>query len=123
MASIPVSRTTTVLAPTYRVATRARVRGKSNLLTAAVAFLGLTYASFSAASLAGSVLTEQARREGIQAMARTRAARMAEATIAAQVDELKSLRVIDQWARQNGFVAADRGLDSSMTRGRGKTQP
>ena len=114
MAAIPAIRTTTTLNPSLRVVTRERAEPKVNWFVATFVFLGLTYAFFSVGSLAGSVLGEQARREGLSAISRAAAARAEETVLSRRLDELNSLKSIDAWAAQNGFIAADRALVSSM---------
>lgn len=118
MAAIPVIRTSTTLNPPVRVVTGARDDTRVNWLAATVAFLGLTYCFFSAGSLAGSVLAEKARQEGLSSMARAKAAQAEEGLLSARLDELKSLKAIDAWAVRNGFVASDRVLAASFTQSR-----
>ena len=113
MAAIPALRTTTTLTP-VRVVTRDRAETKVNWFAATLAFVGLTYGFFSAGSLAGSVLAEKARRDGISAIARAKTARAEESILSQRLDELKSLKSIDTWAAQNGFVASDRMLQASL---------
>lgn len=114
MSAVPILRTTTVASPTLRISTRAKSKPRVNVLAASVAFLGLVYAFYCAASLAGSVLAEQARRQGIEAVARAKSARAAEVNLERRLDALRSLGAIDAWAAQNGFVPADRALQTSM---------
>ena len=118
MASIPVLRTTTVLSPTYRSSPAARALPQVNVSAAILAFVGLTYVFYSVASLAGSVLAEQARRDGLVATARAKAATQEMTFLQRRLDRLKSLGAVDQWAAQNGFVAPDRAANSSLVASR-----
>jgi len=122
MAAIPAIRTTTVLTPSLRVAARARSRTQINVWVASGVFLALTYLFFCAASLAGNVLAERPRRRGIKALPRSNAARPAEANLERRLDSMRSLAAIDAWAAQNGFVASDRSLQTSMRPNDGKPQ-
>ena len=118
MAAIPALRTTTVLTPAYRAAPAARAMPHVNLSAAILAFVGLTYIFYSAASLAGSVLAEQARRDGLTAAARAKAATQEMTFLQRRLDGLKSLGAVDRWAAQNGFVAPDRAAHSSLVASR-----
>jgi hypothetical protein len=122
MAAIPAIRTTTTLNPSIRVVTRDRAESKTNWFAATLAFTGLTYAFFSAGSLAGSVLAEQARRDGLTAIARAKAARSVESALMGRIDDLRSLRSIDAWAAQNGFVASDKALQTSLPTNWGRSR-
>ncbi|MFN3729502.1 MAG: hypothetical protein ACK4XJ_07305 [Fimbriimonadaceae bacterium] len=73
-----------------------------------VLFLGLTAATFFASSLAGNVLVEIARVEGIEARNRTSYARQQEALLRGRIERLKSLDVIDQWASRHGMLPPER---------------
>lgn len=129
MASIPVIRSSAVLAPGYpvaapaRVRTRARVAPRAQVVPLLFFFLVTVYGAFSGASLAASVLTEKARQQGLNAAGRARMARTAEGALIAQVEELRSLRSIDHWATQNGFVAPYRAADPSGTKKDGPQTP
>jgi hypothetical protein len=85
-----------------------------SVLAAALVFLSLAWASYSAMSLAGSVLAEKARRDGIAAVARANAARTEQALLEKRLDAITSLKAVDAWAIQNGFVAPDRVLRTSL---------
>ena len=118
MAAIPAIRTTTVLSPTLRSAPTVRAAPQVNLSAALLAFTALTYIFYSAASLAGSVLAEQARRDGLAAAARAKAATHEMNFLERRLDALRSMGAIEQWAIQNGFVAPDRAPHSSLVASR-----
>src|SRR5688500_3275095 len=118
MAAIPAFRTTTVLSPLLRSAPASRAISQVNLTAAFLALAGLTYAFYSASSLAGSVLAEQARRDGLVAAARAKAATQEMNFLQRRLDGLKSLGAVDRWAAQNGFVAPDRAAHSSLVASR-----
>jgi hypothetical protein len=84
-----------------RVSRVAVVTGKA-LMFGAVAFV-----AFSASSLAGNVMVESSRCEGIRAVARANEARAAEANLQNTVDRLSSVSAIEEWAQLHGFVAPD----------------
>ena len=119
MAAIPALRTTAVLSPSLRRVPVARTAPQVNLAAAFLAFAGLTYIFFSAASLAGSVLAEQARRDGLKASARAAAATHEQTFLERRLDALRSLGSVDRWAIQNGFTAPDRQPNSSLVASRG----
>jgi hypothetical protein len=108
MAANSALRSTAVLRPTAGAAARPIALPRVNWMAAGLAFLGLTYGFFSAGSLAGSVLAEKARRDGIEALGRAKAARSAEIVLERKLDSMKSLGAIESWAAANGFVAPDR---------------
>lgn len=119
MAAIPVLRTTAVLSPSLRRVPVARSAPQVNVAAACLAFAGLTYVFYSVASLAGSVLAEQARRDGLNASARANAATHEQTFLERRLDQLRSLSSIDRWAAQNGFEAPDRAPHSSLVASRG----
>lgn len=118
MAAIPAYRTATVLSHSLRSTPTARAMPQVNLTAAILAFAGLTCVFYSAASLAGSVLAEQARRDGLVAAARSKAATQEMNFLQRRLDGLKSLGAVDRWAAQNGFVAPDRAGHSSLVASR-----
>lgn len=124
MSAIPAFRTTSVAVPSLRVSARGRSRSQPRVgvLAASVVFLGFTYVSYCAASLAGSVMAEQARRQGLDAVARAKSAHAAELNLERRLDAMRSLSAIDAWAAQNGFVASDRALPTSLDPKNGKPQ-
>ena len=70
-------------------------------------FLGVTAVAFSAFSLAGQVMVEKARREGISATARAQSSARDIADLRAEVQDLSSSKSIDDWATANGFVPTE----------------
>ena len=63
--------------------------------------------SFSTLSLAGQVMVEKARRDGIRATARARQTSREIADLRAEVQDLGSSRSIDDWAAANGFIPTE----------------
>lgn len=114
MAAIPVGRTSTILSPALRIRSQSRVKTKVRVLPATGVFALFALLGYCGASLAGSVLAESARRQSIEAVARVKAARAAEANLQRRLDALRGLASIDAWASQNGFVASDRSLQTSV---------
>ena len=117
MAAVPAIRTSTVVSPALRVRARERAEPNVNGLAATLAFTALTYAFFSLGSLAGSVLTEQARRESLAAVTQSRTDRSSLSILEKRLDGVTSLGAIDRWAAQNGFLASDRVLQTSLSHG------
>ncbi len=73
----------------------------------AIVFSVLTFAIASASSLAGNVMMERARRDGISAAKRTREAIASEAVLQRNVDRLSSVEAITDWTRTHGFKTQD----------------
>lgn len=63
--------------------------------------------SFSTLSLAGQVMVEKARRDGIRATSRARQTSREIADLRAEVQDLGSSRSIDDWAAANGFIPTE----------------
>lgn len=100
MSAVPLPRAV----PSARRRTKAK---GSVVMVNAIGLVVLAYFSFVASSLLGQVALEKARRAGIEARDRTRYARNQEAVLRARIENLQSLRAIDQWARLHGFIAPD----------------
>jgi hypothetical protein len=72
-----------------------------------IGFISISILTYAGASLAGNILLESARNEAIQASARTRIARMEVASLRQRVDEMTSMRAVQDYASVRGFVAID----------------
>jgi hypothetical protein len=72
-----------------------------------IGFISISILTYAGASLAGNILLESARNEAIQASARTRMARMEVASLRQRVDEMTSMRAVQDYASMRGFVAID----------------
>jgi len=73
-------------------------------LSRAALFTLLTLGIFFASSLAGQVMVEKARRDGLRAVERNKAAIKDVARIRDRVQELTSSAAIQQWAEINHFI-------------------
>jgi len=82
-------------------------RTRVNTAALLTLFLVVGGSTFFASSLAGHVMVEKARREGISARQRAGDARKAGALLRARVDALTSLGAVEAWANSHGFVAPD----------------
>lgn len=104
-------------APVYRPAhpTRSRVtvappRRKSRaslgsvVLAQAIVFTAIATVTFSFSTLLGFSMKESARREAIRAGERAKAARADVSRIRRRVEQLTTMRAVDEWSRFNGFV-------------------
>src|SRR5207245_1881150 len=78
----------------------------STLVGQMACFAIVTGIAFSTLSLAGQVMVEKARRDGIRATARARQTSRDIAELRGQVQDLSSSRSIDEWAAANGFISA-----------------
>lgn len=109
MASIPATRTATT-------AVRPRPRSQAKTKTAAVAlgrtmaFLVLASATYLTSSMAGQVMVEKARRDGISAQRRAAEAKRAEVSLRARINELTGFSNLDSWATAHGLVASEQPI-------------
>lgn len=119
----PVVRTPEVRRPVATPAPQAKPKAKArrkakrkiNVGARVAVFSTLALVSFMVNSMAGNVMVEKARREGIQAAQRTREARNVQAALTRQVMALSSADASADWARSRGFVAPDQAGISSGT--------
>lgn len=86
---------------------KTQTKRASTIVGQAVSFVLVTGVAFSSLSLAGQVMVEKARRDGIRATARARQSSRDIAAIRADVQELTSSRSIDEWAAANGFIPTE----------------
>lgn len=107
MSAVPASRPLVHTRPQLRVVTRSRTKVVRIAIARCVMFGVVALATSAASSLAGSVMVEKARRDGIRAVERSRDARAAEAVLRTKVNELTSLSAIQDWAYSHGFEAPD----------------
>ncbi len=106
MSAIPAPRSTPA-ARRARSRTRSKSRTSVNVAAYAFSFVVLTGGFYLASSLAGQVMVEKARREGIGARKRAYQANLAESSLRRSIDELTSFSSLEAWAAGHGFVAAD----------------
>lgn len=102
-------RVTTTPAPSRRTNVRGRHRSQDDAMLAAkiLSFAIIAAAVFIGSSLFGQVMVEKARREGLQAIERARAARKAESVLRQEVDGLSSLGSVESWAASHSFVTPE----------------
>lgn len=79
-----------------------------------IAFSLVMLLTVGVSSLAGQVMVEQARRDGIRANQRLHSAISAQATLAKQIEVLSNSRDLEQWALRNGFVAPESQVGTSL---------
>jgi len=82
---------------------QARTNPALFIATRAIVFGVICLFTYATSSLAGQVMVEKARRQGIAAKERAIEARRAEATIRERVDSLTSARSIEEWALAHGL--------------------
>lgn len=79
----------------------------SNIILAqAILFLVISASTYGFFTLLGHSLKEQARHESIRANGRTRVALNDLSRIRSRVGRLVSMRIVDDWSKQKGFVAS-----------------
>lgn len=93
--------------PQLRVEQGTRPSVASNSFGRVIAFGALSLAVFFSSSLAGQVMVEKARREGMRAVQRAKDATKEEALLRDKVQALTRESAIDAWATANGFVALE----------------
>jgi cell division protein FtsL len=87
-----------------QVQTKKRV---STAIGQVASFAFVTAVAFSTFSLAGQVMVEKARREGIRAEALAQETSREIADLRGQVQDLSSSKTIDDWAIANGFIPTE----------------
>ena len=117
MSALPIAQPIIETRPRLQVVRRTRPAVASTLLGRAALFVCLAGASFAAASLAGHVGVERARREGIRSAERARDARIETASLQARVEALRSISAIQGWAVSHGFVGADQAQPKESLKG------
>ena len=79
----------------------------STIVGQVASFAVITGIAFSTLSLAGQVMVEKARRDGIRATARARQTSREIADLRGEVQDLASSRSIDDWAAANGYLPTE----------------
>jgi hypothetical protein len=87
-----------------RIQTRKRT---SNLVSTSACFVAVSAITFCSLSLVGQVMVEKARRDGIRASARARAAANQVAELRGNIQALVSAGGIEAWAIEQGFIPVD----------------
>jgi hypothetical protein len=109
MSAVPVQKPIIVTRPKpqLRVEQGVRPRAASSVLAKTVVFGVLTLGVFFSSSLAGQVMVEKARRDGIRATERLKAAAKEEAILRDRVLSMTRESAITAWAQENGFVSPE----------------
>jgi len=107
MSAIPVYRDTYVGRAGVQRRSR-RFADAANAVAFRIALFGLIVAAvYVAGGLAGNVMMENARREGLRAQERARAAHASEVALRESIDSLTSLSALNDWACAHGFRAPE----------------
>jgi|GEM_PF-2419979 len=108
MSAVPVHKPIIIARPKAKPELRVEQGTRPSVLTLilsrAALFTLLTLGIFFASSLAGQVMVEKARRDGLRAVERNKAAIKDVARIRDRVQELTSSAAIQQWAEINHFI-------------------
>jgi hypothetical protein len=109
MSAFPVQKPIIVSRPKteLRVEVGAKPAVGSIVLARAALFGVVTLSIFFSSSLAGQVMVEKARRDGLHAVVRAKEATKEEAMLREQVLSMKRSSAIDTWAQENRFVAPE----------------
>ncbi|MBC8066079.1 MAG: hypothetical protein H7Y17_14700 [Chlorobia bacterium] len=107
MSALPITRPHIDTRPRLRVATGTRPSVASQFMNGALGFLAVAVVTFGASSLSGHVMVEKARRDGIHAGQRLKAAKAAQTVLSVKIAEISSSNELVVWAKRNGFVAPD----------------
>ena len=113
MSAIPITRPEIQTSPRLRVVEGVRPSTIRQVLNWTLASTVICLATFGTSSLAGHVMVEKARRDGITAAKRLRAATAAQAVLTRQIENLSNDKEMNQWAIRNGFVAPELAPHSS----------
>lgn len=122
MSAVPATqvrtRVRTRTRPQLRVVSRPKVNVGQAILVRTFAFAAIVAFTFLGSSLFGQVMAEKARRDGIRATERARAAVAGLAPLKAQLYERTNAQNVRLWAAQRGLVAPDQlAVPSSSGRG------
>lgn len=115
MSAVPVQKPIVVTRPKpqLRVEQGVRPSAISRIATKSVVFGVMTLSIFFASSLAGQVMVEKARRDGIRAAERLKAATKEEAILRDRVLSMTRSSSVSAWAQENGFVSLDTVAEES----------
>lgn len=117
MSAVPISRPNIDTRPRLRVVQGTRPSVATQFLNGALAFGLVTLFVFGGSSLAGHVMVEKARRDGIRAAQRLQSAKSAQSVLSVQIAKLSDEKDLILWAKRNGFVAPDVALKPSRNSG------
>lgn len=107
MSALPITRPHIDTRPRLKVVNGTRPAVAMQIMNGALGFLAAAVVTFGASSLGGHVMVEKARRDGIHAGQRLRAAKAAQTVLSVQIAEVSSGNELVVWAKRNGFVAPD----------------
>ncbi|HVT13437.1 MAG TPA: hypothetical protein VHE55_14315 [Fimbriimonadaceae bacterium] len=109
MSAVPVQKPIIVTRPKpqLRVEQGTAPSTASRVLSRSAALASVTLAVFFASSLAGQVMVEKARRDGLHAVGRARDAAKEVALLRQSVQDMTQPSRVDEWAQENGFVSPD----------------
>lgn len=109
MSAVPVQKPIIVSRPrpNLRVEQGGRVSVATKVGARMMQFGMATLVFFMCSSMAGQVMVEKARREGLSAASRAKEATKAEALLRTQIQDMSSTSAIDQWALAHGFQASE----------------
>ena len=115
MSASPTFSTTSVsLRPLVRP--RRKPRSAASTLNRFLAFGTIACASYLVSSLAGQVMVEKARREGIRAVGRATSARKVEEELNKRLNQLTSLQSIQGWAKAHQFFTPAELVQAGATK-------
>jgi hypothetical protein len=109
MSAVPVQKPIVVTRPKPQLRVEQGIRPStlSRVVARSVVFGVLTLGIFFASSLAGQVMVEKARRDGIRAAERLKTAGKEQAILRDRVLSMTRSSTVSAWAQENGFVSLD----------------
>ena len=107
--------------PQLRVEIGVQPSVKSKVFAKSALFAVLTLSFFFSSSLAGQVMVEKARRDGLHAVERARDASKETAILRDRVQDLTRGSAIDSWALENGFTTPE--LMAMQAKGKATDDP
>jgi hypothetical protein len=103
MSAVPVPRPTVERRPQLRVVSYRRPSFWQVAAARTALFAFVALGAFLCSSLAGHVMMEKARRDGLRAVDRSREAKKAESLLLQRVESLTSFAAIQEWALAHDF--------------------
>lgn len=114
MSAVPISKPYIETRPQLRVVPGTGPSTATQVLRGLIAYVTIAVFAFGASSLAGHVMVEKARREGIRANQRLISAMAAQSVLTKQIEALSDQKDLELWATRNGFVAPDSQAQTSL---------
>ena len=114
MSAVPIYKPQVETRPQLRVVPGTGPTVATQIVRSVLTFTLVALFVFGMSSLAGHVMVEKARREGIRAKQRLGSATTAQSVLAKQIEALSNDSDLEAWALRNGCVAPDGQFKPSL---------